>query len=86
MSQLIVAKIELENGKQITHYTSLNIRQDLFQHHEFELVVPFELLESKDDHFFNQSHKEVCGKSISFSFESEYNSERSFSFSFKGIV
>lgn len=88
MSQQVIAKIELENGKQITHYSSLRIRQFLFKHHEFKIVVPFEALEDEGEHFFNKAHEQICGKAISFSFDSEYDSDAKskFSYSFKGII
>jgi uncharacterized protein involved in type VI secretion and phage assembly len=88
MSQQVLVKIELENGKEINHYSSLKIRQNLFKHHKFELTVPFEVLEDEDEHFFKSAHKTVCGKSISFSFDSEYdkNAKSKFKYVFKGII
>lgn len=85
MAQLIKANIELENGNKLTHYQSLDINQDLFGHHRFEISVPIEMLENKDEIFFNKSHKEVCGKQINISFEPVLK-EGSFDFQFKGII
>ena len=69
MAQLVSTKLELENNKKITRFKSLVITQDLFRHHRFEMTVPFNELESKDDIFFQHSHKDVCGKSLQVSFE-----------------
>src|ERR1700754_3004631 len=86
MAQQVIVKIELEDGKQITHYSSLKIRQYLFKHHQFKIVVPFEALEGEDEHFFNASHKNLCGKKVTFTFSSEYNSDKEFNYVFKGVI
>jgi phage baseplate assembly protein gpV len=91
MAQQVSGKIELENGKQIEHFSSLKIWQDLFDHHSFRLVVPFEILEDKDEHFFNNSHKNLCGKGITFTFSPVYDtfsnaSKSDFTFIFKAII
>jgi uncharacterized protein involved in type VI secretion and phage assembly len=83
--QQVKATIELETGKKLTHYTRLRIEQSLFSHHSFEVEVPFEELEDPDELFFHQAHQEVCGKSITFSFEPVLENG-SFAFAFKGIV
>ena len=83
--QQVQATIELETGKKIVHYTRLRIEQSLFTHHSFELEVAFEELEDPDELFFHQSYQEVCGKSITFSFEPVLE-KGSFAFAFKGIV
>ncbi len=85
MAQLVKAKVELENGKKITHCQRLVIEQDMFGHHKFEMVVPFEELESEDESFFNQSHKNVCGKLVKISFDGVLKDE-DFDFQFKGII
>lgn len=88
MAQQVIVKIELENGKTISHYSSLRIKQSLFKHHQFKLVVPFEVLENTDERFFNTSHQDVCGKKITISFDSEYDKDAKskFSYIFKGII
>jgi uncharacterized protein involved in type VI secretion and phage assembly len=91
MAQQVTGKIELEDGKEIEHFSSIKIWQDLFDHHSFRVVVPFEVLEDKEEHFFNGSHKNLCGKSITFSFKPVYDSfssaeKNQFSFVFKGII
>jgi hypothetical protein len=37
--------IEIEGGKEIGRHLGLTIEQDLFDHHRFELCLPFEELE-----------------------------------------
>lgn len=85
MAQQVKANIELDNGKKLTHYQNLDIKQNLFGHHTFEISVPIEMLENKDETFFNKSHKDVCGKPLSISFEPVLN-KGSFDFQFKGII
>ncbi len=85
MAQQVKANIELENGKKLTHYQSLDIKQGLFGHHSFEIAVPLEMLENKDEIFFNKSHEEVCGKQITVSFEPVLK-EGNYDFQFKGII
>ncbi|MDP4250826.1 MAG: contractile injection system protein, VgrG/Pvc8 family [Bacteroidota bacterium] len=85
MAQRVKTKLELESGKKIVHFKDLVVYQDLFRHHRFEITVPFSELEKKDEIFFQHSHKDVCGKTLSVSFESEAK-KASFDFRFKGVV
>jgi type VI secretion system secreted protein VgrG len=85
MAQQVRTKLELESGKKIARFNNLTVTQDLFRHHRFEITVPFNELEKKDEVFFQHSHKDVCGKTISVSFESIDN-KTSFDFRFKGII
>ncbi len=85
MARQVKANIELESGKKLTHYQRVTISQDLFSHHLFEVLIPFEMLEDGKERFFNQSHKDVCGKLITFSL-SPYHEEDKTDFVFKGIV
>ncbi|MBS1948747.1 MAG: hypothetical protein JST47_13370 [Bacteroidetes bacterium] len=85
MAQQVKANIELDNGKKLTHYQGLEIKQDLFGHHSFQISVPIEMLEDKDETFFNKSHKNVCGKQVTVSFEPVLK-KGSFDFQFKGII
>lgn len=48
MAQQVKANIELDNGKKLTHYQNLDIKQNLFGHHTFEISVPIEMLENKE--------------------------------------
>jgi uncharacterized protein involved in type VI secretion and phage assembly len=85
MPQQVKTRLELENGKTISHFKSIVVTQDLFRHHRFEITVPFNELEKKDEIFFKDSHKNVCGKTLSLSFES-VSEKKTFDFRFKGIV
>jgi type VI secretion system secreted protein VgrG len=85
MALPVKANIELDSGKKLENCQSLVIRQDLFGHHRFEIQVPFEVLEKQDEIFFNKSHKDVCGKPVTVSFEPVLQ-KGSFNFQFKGII
>lgn len=85
MAQQVKAILELENGKKIERYHGLVISQDLFRHHQFQVSIPFDGLEEKEEVFFHSSYKNVCGKSLSISFEAE-DGKKSFEFRFKGII
>src|SRR3982750_3700689 len=85
MAQQVRTKLELETGKKIERFKSLVISQDLFNHHRFELTVPFHELEKKDEIFFRNAHKDICGKTLSISFES-LSQKTAFDFRFKGII
>uniref|UniRef100_UPI003B3B957A type VI secretion system Vgr family protein n=1 Tax=Spirosoma sp. TaxID=1899569 RepID=UPI003B3B957A len=61
------------------------IEQDLFGHHQFSLAVPFEDLEDANELFFHESHRNVVGKTIQFSFDPLLE-DGSFDFKFKGLV
>ncbi len=89
MARQVNTHIEIEGGKEITRHLGLTIEQDLFNHHRFELHLPFEELEDKGEHFFNQSHKEVMGKKINFSFSPrllQKGQKDTFEFQFQGII
>jgi len=85
MAQQVKTKLELETGKKIARYKNLVMTQDLFCHHRFEITVPFNELEKKDEIFFRQAHKDICGKALSISFDS-VSKKTSFDFRFKGII
>ncbi|GGN08913.1 hypothetical protein GCM10010967_50880 [Dyadobacter beijingensis] len=85
MARQVNTSIEIEGGTQITRHLGLVIEQDLFAHHWFELLVPFDQLEDEGEHFFNRSHRAVMGKKITFSFSPRLGSD-SFDFVFQGIV
>ncbi len=92
MAKRINVNIEWESGITMTEFKSIQIEQDLFNHHTFEIIVPFAQLESADQRFFNKSHTEVVGKRVTFTFKSlEREGSRVLSgkkdeFVFKGIV
>lgn len=85
MARQVNTSIEIEGGVEITRHLGLVIEQDLFAHHWFELLVPFDQLEDEGEHFFNRSHRAVMGKKITFSFSPRLGSD-SFDFVFQGIV
>ena len=85
MAKQVNVKIEIEGGLSIRRHLGLVIEQDLFNHHRFELNVPFDQLEDKGEHFFNRSHRNVLGKKITFSFSPRLNND-SFDFRFGGII
>ncbi|AKD55102.1 type VI secretion system Vgr family protein [Spirosoma radiotolerans] len=85
MAKQVVPHIELEGGKELKNVSSLTIEQDLFGHHQFELSVPFEDLEDANELFFHESHRNVVGKTIQFSFDPLLE-KGSFKFKFKGLV
>ncbi|TLU98008.1 type VI secretion system Vgr family protein [Dyadobacter luticola] len=85
MARQVNTSIEIEGGTEIKRHLGLVIEQDLFDHHWFELLVPFDQLEDAGEHFFNKSHRAVMGKKITFSFSPRLGSD-SFDFTFQGIV
>src|SRR4249920_51184 len=84
MAIQVKPSIEIEGGKKITHCRNLAIEQDAFMHHTFRVEVPLEALEKKDEIFFRNSHKDLCGKPISISFEPREGG--SGNFRFRGII
>ncbi|MGA0560236.1 type VI secretion system Vgr family protein [Larkinella sp. VNQ87] len=85
MAKQVITHVELEGGKELKNVSLLTIEQDLFGHHRFELAVPFEELEDPNELFFHESHRNVVGKTVQFSFEPLLE-KGSFDFTFKGIV
>lgn len=68
MAQQVKVHIDIEGAGTLEKYGSLIIRQSLFDHHTFEIHVPFEALEKEGEYFFDQSHGKVCGKAVTISF------------------
>ncbi|GAB3318783.1 hypothetical protein GCM10027299_10700 [Larkinella ripae] len=85
MAKQVIPHVELEGGKELENVSRLTIEQDLFGHHQFALSVPFEDLEDANELFFHESHRNVVGKTIQFSFEPLLE-KGAFDFRFKGIV
>jgi type VI secretion system secreted protein VgrG len=85
MSKQVIAHVELEGGTELKNVSSLTIEQDLFGHHQFEFSVPFEDLEDPNELFFHESHRNVVGKTVHFSFDPLLE-KGSFDFKFKGII
>jgi type VI secretion system secreted protein VgrG len=90
MAIQIGVSIQSEGGLNITEYRRLSIQQDLFGHHFFEVVVPFDKLESNIAGFLNKAHKDYCGKSLMIRFandpEAENPTSEKIDFKFKGVV
>ncbi|MEZ0539645.1 type VI secretion system Vgr family protein [Fibrella arboris] len=84
MAQQVKADIVI-GGKKLEHFTHLQINQSLFTHHTFEIAVPFEVLEDKEDFFFKQSHTAMVGEAATISFKPLYKNV-SEDFKFSGIV
>lgn len=84
MAQQVKAEIVI-GGKTLEHFTHLQIDQSLFTHHTFEIAVPFEVLENKDDFFFKSSHSSMVGKPASIKFKPIYKNVTA-DFQFSGIV
>jgi uncharacterized protein involved in type VI secretion and phage assembly len=59
----------LESGLVISKYKSIRIEQDLFNHHTFEIITPFEHLEDPQHRSFHEAHEKVLGKQITFTFK-----------------
>ncbi|MCW3127959.1 MAG: hypothetical protein JWO03_3617 [Bacteroidetes bacterium] len=81
---IVRAKIELEDGKEINHFYELTIHQKVSAHHTFELRCPLNALESDSEPLINQS-KELFGKLIKVGFASGGEQHPSEYF-FKGII
>lgn len=84
MAQQVKADIVI-GGKKLEHFTHLQIHQSLFTHHTFEIAVPFEVLEDKNDFFFKQSHTAMVGEVATISFKTVYKNVPA-DFKFSGIV
>ncbi len=85
MAKQINVKIELEGGNEISRHLGLVIEQQLFDHHRFELLVPFDQLEASGEHFFSQSHRNALGRKITFTFSPRQDGDE-FEYVFQGIV
>lgn len=84
MAKQVEVEIELENGKKLLHCISLVIKQEYNNHHTFEVLLPFEVLEESKETFFNKSYEIVIGKIIKISIQSDTSENQNFKF--KGIV
>lgn len=84
MAQQVEVQVTI-GQKMLTHFTSLRIDQSMFSHHAFAIVVPFEVLESKNDFFFKSAHQDICGKPVSIVFKPLFKNV-SATFQFNGVV
>ena len=81
---IVRAKIELEDGTEISFFYELKISQRVYAHHTFELRCPLNAIESDSEPLINRG-KDLFGKLIKVGFASgEGNS--SAQYFFKGII
>jgi type VI secretion system secreted protein VgrG len=65
MAIAVTVSISVAGGPPLRDYHSVSIRQELFTHHSFQVVVPYEILETeRGDGFFHQAHQNYCGKPV----------------------
>ena len=82
----ITATVSIEGSKPLADYLSISIKQELFSHHSFRIVVPYEVLETnRTDGFFHQAHKQYCGKFLTINLVPRYQPEVP-PLLFKGII
>ncbi len=87
MAQRFRPVIEIEGRAPLSHCLRLSLSQAIFDHHHFELVVPYETLEGpKGNGFFEKAHKDLCGKNITISFVPFTEAEPAPAFKFKGLI
>jgi len=70
-------------------YYSFSIKQELFTHHSFEVTVPYEMLDTGENGFFNEAHKKYCGQPIEITVTQKPTQKDSQVYSlleFKGII
>ncbi len=84
MAQQVDVNVQIGDTS-IQHFTSLRIDQDMFTHHTFEIVVPFEDLEDKKEFIFKNAHKALVGKGAAISFTPRAKNVTS-EFKFLGVV
>ena len=82
MAQQIKTKVEVA-GKELSFFSSLRIDQYIDWHHSFELRVPVEELEGKNNHFIGAS-ADMIGKEMKVNVQSKFGDQgKAF---FKGII
>lgn len=84
MDNIVRAKIELEDGKEINYFHELKIHQKVSDHHTFELRCPLNAIESESEPLINHS-KDFFGKMIKVGYASG-NSDQPAQYFFKGII
>lgn len=84
MAQQVNVSVSI-GGTSIKHFTSLRVDQSLFTHHTFEIVVPYEDLDDKNELFFKTAHQKLVGQGTEISINSYYK-EVPGKFIFKGVV
>lgn len=84
MAQQVDVNVQIGDTR-IEHFTSLLIEQEMFTHHTFEIVVPFENLDDKKEFIFKNAHKALVGKGASISFTPRAKNVTA-EFNFSGLV
>lgn len=82
-NNIVKAKIELEDGKEINFFYELKIHQRVSGHHTFELRCPLNALESDSEPLINHT-KDLFGKLIKVGFGSD--GKEPSEYFFKGII
>lgn len=70
MAKKAIARIEMGEGQELPIYKQVQITQNLFGHHEFQVQVPMEVIEESDVFSLNKS-KQIIGKTVKINLESE---------------
>ncbi len=84
MAQQVNVSVSI-GGTTIRHFTSLRVDQSLHTHHTFEIVVPYEDIDDKNELFFKTAHQKLVGQQTEISITPYYKKVPG-KFSFKGIV
>ncbi|WP_288427506.1 type VI secretion system Vgr family protein [uncultured Spirosoma sp.] len=84
MAQQVNVNVSI-GGHQVRHFTSLRVDQSLFTHHTFEIIVPYEDLDDKNELFFKSAHQKLVGQGIEIGITPYYKKIPG-QFTFKGIV
>ncbi len=84
MAQQVIVEVSI-GGTQIKNFTSLRVDQSLFTHHTFEMVVPYEDLDDKNELFFKTAHQKLVGQEAQISIGPYYKKVPG-KFTFKGVV
>ncbi|RIV25434.1 type VI secretion system tip protein VgrG [Fibrisoma montanum] len=84
MAQQVNVTVSI-GGTKLTHFTSLRVDQSLFTHHTFEIVVPYEYLDDKNELFFKTAHQKLVGQGTEIDITPFYKKIPG-KFVFKGIV
>jgi type VI secretion system secreted protein VgrG len=82
-NNIVRAKIELEDGKEISFFYELKIHQRVSGHHTFELRCPLNALESDSEPLINHT-KDLFGKLIKVGFGS--GGQEPSEYFFKGLI
>ena len=84
MAQQVNVSVSI-GGTTIRHFTSLRVDQSLHTHHTFEIVVPYEDIDDKNELFFKTAHQKLVGQQTEISI-TPYYKKVSGKFAFKGVV